>query len=89
MGKPIHVAANAGFLAYPAYLGLATFTGSMAWDEALGLLVAGYTAYDPVVGAPNLGAATANYTSIIVGHLASKLAAKFGLNRYTWKGLNV
>jgi hypothetical protein len=89
MGKTFHIAANLGVAAVPAFLGLSAAFGDMDWREALGHLVAAYTFYDPMTGTWDLAYGTSNYGCITAGMIASKFAAKLGLNRLTWKGVNI
>lgn len=87
--KTFHIAANLGVLAIPLALLLSAFLGGMDWRVMLGRLTAAYTAYNPITGAWEPDIAFANYGAIALGTLASKLAAKFGLNKLTYKGVNI
>jgi hypothetical protein len=89
MGKPFHLAANLGLAAVPSFIGLSAAFGEMDWREALGHLVAAYTFWNPMTGSWDPMYGVSNYVCIGAGMAASKLAAKFGLNKLTWKGFNI
>lgn len=83
------MAANLGVLAVPLALLLSAFFGGMDWRVMLGRLVAAYSGFNPITNAWEPEIALANYGSAIIGTLASKFASKAGLNKMTYKGLNI
>lgn len=92
--KTFHIAANLGVLAVPLFLILSAIipgpNGERAdWRGVLGSLVAAYSGYNPMLGAWQPEIAMANYGCAFLGTAASKLASKFGLNKMTYKGVNI
>lgn len=87
-GMRLHIGALAGALV-PSIVDLAD--GIAGGDPMGGALevAKGWTGYDATTGEWDMGKPMVYYGSAIAGIIATKLAAKLGINRYLPKGINI
>ena len=88
MGKAFHIGAIAGALV-PSLVDL--WDGVANGDPAGGALqvAEGWTGYNADTGQFSMDKPMTYYGSLIAGLLATKLAAKTGINKYLPKGINI
>jgi hypothetical protein len=88
MAKTLHIGAIAGALV-PSLVDL--WDGIQAGDPAGGMLeiAEGWTGYNADTGQFSMDKPMTYYGSLLAGLIATKLAAKTGVNRYLPKGINI